>query len=214
MRLYIPPRQHMQKTSNEDAITFYYWPGIRYLYLKRLANTLELLGEGPYHKLLEIGYGSGIALPELSQRCQQLYGVDIHKNVSMVEKSMKKEKIQAILSVGNILCLDFEDAFFDAVVSVSVLEHIQNLDKAVGEIHRVLKQGGQAVLSFPVRNIITDTFFRMVGFKPREIHPSSHQDILSAVSQYFDSFSMLNFPKFLPHDIALYTSIMVDKFGF
>jgi len=29
-------------------------------------------------RILEIGYGSGVFMPELSARCDELYGVDVH----------------------------------------------------------------------------------------------------------------------------------------
>lgn len=45
--------------------------------------------------------------------------------------------------------LSFEDASFDLVVSLEVLEHIPNFEDAVSEISRVLKPGGYFVFTVP-----------------------------------------------------------------
>ncbi len=45
--------------------------------------------------------------------------------------------------------LPFPDGRFDAVVSFEVLEHIFNVDEALGEIGRVLKPGGQILITIP-----------------------------------------------------------------
>ena len=45
--------------------------------------------------------------------------------------------------------IDFPDNSFDIFISGDVFEHLPHLDKALGEIHRVLKPGGLLVSSFP-----------------------------------------------------------------
>lgn len=43
--------------------------------------------------------------------------------------------------------LTFREEAFDVVISIAVFEHIQNVPKAVSEIHRVLKPGGVAYVN-------------------------------------------------------------------
>lgn len=43
----------------------------------------------------------------------------------------------------------FEDAQYDAVVSIEVLEHVENLEHTLGEIRRTLKPGGLLVVAMP-----------------------------------------------------------------
>lgn len=45
--------------------------------------------------------------------------------------------------------LPFRDGRFDAVVSFEVLEHVFNVDEVLGEIRRVLKPGGQLLITIP-----------------------------------------------------------------
>ena len=87
---------------------------------------------------------------------------------------------------------------------MSVLEHLTELDRALDELRRVLRPGGVAVLGYPVRNPLTDAFFRLARYNPREIHPSSHADILAAAERHpgFDVDVRAHFPS-LPADLAL-----------
>jgi ubiquinone/menaquinone biosynthesis C-methylase UbiE len=115
------------------------------------------------------------------------------------------------LKSGSILALPADDGFFDEIVCVSTLEHIPELDKAMEEMSRVLKVGGKAVLSFPVRNAITDRFYRLFGYDPRKLHPSSHNDIIAAASRHFVVEKVLAFPNIRNIDLALYCTIRCVK---
>ena len=46
--------------------------------------------------------------------------------------------------VGGAYCLPFPPSSFDMVVSVGVLHHLLDLPRALGEVRRVLKPGGEA----------------------------------------------------------------------
>jgi ubiquinone/menaquinone biosynthesis C-methylase UbiE len=46
----------------------------------------------------------------------------------------------------NIEDLKFAENTYDIIVSIAVFEHIKNLQKAVSELHRVLKKGGFAYI--------------------------------------------------------------------
>jgi ubiquinone/menaquinone biosynthesis C-methylase UbiE len=49
--------------------------------------------------------------------------------------------------IENVLSLSFQDNTFDAVWANGVIHHTGNNKQAVKEIHRVLKEGGRAVIS-------------------------------------------------------------------
>jgi len=46
--------------------------------------------------------------------------------------------------------IQFRDNFFDYIIANHVLEHIKRIDKAFGEIKRVLKSDGKLIISFPI----------------------------------------------------------------
>lgn len=45
--------------------------------------------------------------------------------------------------------LEFDDESFDAIVCISILEHIQYPEKALKELHRVLRAGGRIWVQLP-----------------------------------------------------------------
>lgn len=55
----------------------------------------------------------------------------------------------------DITKLSFENNTFDFLMSFDVLEHVPNYKKALSEIHRITKDGGKTLLTFPFRAIGT-----------------------------------------------------------
>ncbi len=53
--------------------------------------------------------------------------------------------------------LPFEDGYFDLVISYDVLEHVQDEGLALAEISRVLKTGGELIISVPNKAWIFET---------------------------------------------------------
>lgn len=51
--------------------------------------------------------------------------------------------------VENLCDLSFKDGYFDLVCNFELLEHVEDLEKAIGECCRVLKTGGHLVSTFP-----------------------------------------------------------------
>ena len=52
--------------------------------------------------------------------------------------------------------LDYPAATFDLVVNNQVLEHVDDLDRTLSEIHRVLKPGGTVLSVFPSRDVFRE----------------------------------------------------------
>lgn len=211
--VYIPARTVVPKTDDEDPIDYYYRPITGTIYRSRLAMSVSLLGSRTYDSLLEIGYGSGVLLPELARHADRIAGIDLHDCVDAVHTMLRGEGVSADLRTGSLFELPFDDGTFDAVVSFSVFEHLTELDAALREVVRVLRPGGRFVAGFPVRNLVTDAFFRWAGYDPRAIHPSSHSDIERAIRRapglQFDRRRIM--PAFLPADFALYEACTACK---
>ena len=204
--LLLPPRELVPKPDADDPIDYYYKPFTARLYRARLEMAVGLLGQGRYPSLLEVGYGSGIFLPELAGHTDRLVAVDIHPESARVGEMLTGLGVEAELHQASLFELPFEDGEFHGLVCVSVLEHLTELDRALDELRRVLRPGGVAVLGYPVRNPLTDAFFRLARYNPREIHPSSHADILAAAERHagFAVDVSTHFPSFLPTSFSAY----------
>jgi len=213
--VYIPDHGVVPKTDDDDPIDFYYKPLTGYVYRKRLTMTAALLGPTKYPSLLEIGYGSGILLPELARHTERLTAIDIHGNREPVVTMLKGLGVDADLRRADLYSMPFENQTFDALFCLSVLEHLTELDRALAEFARVTKPGATLVFGFPVRNMVTDAFFRAVGYNPRQLHPSGHRDIERAIRARPDLRLVRRdtFPARLPVDLALYCSCRCVRAG-
>ena len=49
--------------------------------------------------------------------------------------------------------IPFSDESFDFVVNNQVMEHVENIDSVLAEIHRVLKPGGKVLSMFPDKSV-------------------------------------------------------------
>ncbi len=77
----------------------------------------------------------------------------------------------------NVEDMPLEDESYDFVMANHILEHVDNLDKALSEIYRVLKKGGFAILLSPINSkrettyedkTITDPFEREKHFGQKD----------------------------------------------
>ena len=213
--LLLPPRSLVPKPDEDDPVDYYYRPLTARIYRARLRLAVDLLGDRRYESLLEVGYGSGIFLPELARHAERLAALDIHPEAERVRTMLSRLRVAADVQEGSLFELPFGDGEFDALVCLSVLEHLTELESALTEFRRVLRPGGIAVLGFPVRNPITDGFFRAVGYNPREIHPSGHRDILAAARAHagFRVEREARFPSSFPLDLAAYAGCRCSAVG-
>lgn len=209
LRLVMPERRHIQRVDDSDPLPWYYYPVTSILYRYRLQMALDLLGPGPFERVLEAGYGSGILLPSLHQLAREVYAVDLHQRTDLVSAMLRAEGVPASLAVGSVCALAYDDASFDAVVCVSTLEHLHGpeLRSAIGELHRVLKPGGRAIIGVPASGWAMDLLFRAVGFSEiDEHHVSTQDDIEHELARYFDIDGERRMPSFAPERLTLYTA--------
>jgi ubiquinone/menaquinone biosynthesis C-methylase UbiE len=87
---------------------------------------------------------------------------------------------------------------FDCVVALSVFEHIRNIEKAVKETARVLKENGVLLVGFPIENImsnfILDIVKIVIGFDRKVHHPSNHSQILNCLEKTLVNEKSIYYP--------------------
>jgi ubiquinone/menaquinone biosynthesis C-methylase UbiE len=126
-------------------------------------------------KVLDVGTGFGINVAFLAswlRKGSAVWTVDPSKEVLADVKAKTDRESAKLIRFAEATAddLDFGDGFFDWVVSVMVLHHIEKLQPALKEMARVLKPGGTLVvvdykpqasheLEFRTRHAETD-FFR------------------------------------------------------
>jgi ubiquinone/menaquinone biosynthesis C-methylase UbiE len=162
----------------------------------RLGVALRLAGNGP-GDALDAGMGPGRLVAELAARGWTLSGVDAAEE--MVAVAQRRIPAAAPrLVCAEIERLPFPDASFDLVLATGVLE-FADVPRALGEITRVLRPGGRAVVSYPNRGSfygvwrtrafdpLARSVKRFAGYSPRPqprgsltVAPARFRELLSA----------------------------------
>lgn len=174
----------------------------------RFKMAAGLLAGERYGRLLEVGYGSGIFMPTLARFATELFGVDVHDRSDDVEGVLARRSIAAHLSRGDVCDLDFPSAGFDAIVAVSALEFVADMDAAAGELARVLKPGGTLVVITPGHSRLLDTGLKVLtGERAEDTFCGRRQLVVPALSRHLDLRARRPFPPLTPAVTRLYTGL-------
>jgi SAM-dependent methyltransferase len=114
----------------------------------QLFNALASDLNGSFDVVLDFGCGAGRLVEALHENGVDAYGCDVRSYLAG-DLTVPPERFKQ-LSI-NPYRLPYPDDFFDAVISTSVLEHVQNTTEVFGEIRRILKPGGLSLHLFPGR---------------------------------------------------------------
>jgi len=113
---------------------------------QRLLSAYHLAKPFIKGNLLELGCGEGRGVELLAPLATSYTGIDKIKMV--IDKLKNKFPAYEFLD-GVFPPFQFESDSFDTIVTFQVIEHIKNDRAFIEEIHRVLKPGGQALITTP-----------------------------------------------------------------
>ena len=118
---------------------------------KMNAFAVEQLELSPPDRVLEIGFGGGLALRSLVGRASFVGGVDLSRE--MVEWAKAKYSAAAIAGradfrEGSVEAIPFDAASFGKALTVNTVYFWRSLDAGLTEIQRVLAPGGRVVIGF------------------------------------------------------------------
>lgn len=104
-------------------------------------------------QVLEIGCGIGTDGVQFAQAGAIYTGVDLTTAaINLAKRNFELRGLAGIFQTADAEKLDFPDSSFDIVYSHGVLHHTPDTRKAVSEVHRVLRPGGQAIVMLYHRN--------------------------------------------------------------
>ena len=180
------PYKEYRGVRREYSVIFYYLPIFGQMYRRRVELCLAECKGGA--SILEVGFGSGLTFLNLSTMYEKIYGLDLSCDVKEVEHVFAPLGIRPDLRNGNVLDMPYPDHQFDTVLLISILEHLkpEELDRALQEIKRVLKPGGQVVYGVPVERPFMVAMFALLGYNIRKYHFSTEKDVASAAGKHFD----------------------------
>lgn len=112
-------------------------------YLPKVVNFDKYRGQ----KLLEIGCGVGLDLAHFVQAGAIAVGVDLSEQaIDLARQNFAYQALKADFEVMDGERLEYADGSFDVVYAHGVLQYTADPAKMIGEIVRVLRPGGEAIL--------------------------------------------------------------------
>jgi ubiquinone/menaquinone biosynthesis C-methylase UbiE len=134
--------------------------------------------------MLDVGSGRGHVVHALRSFGVEAEGIDLNPNASELA-------IVPHVKTMSATSLEYDDGYFDAVVSFHAIEHIPDVGAAIAEMARVVRPGGKILLVYPaepVRGLFaipTAVILYRNPFKARQVHvhkfnPDNLQKLLRA----------------------------------
>jgi 2-polyprenyl-3-methyl-5-hydroxy-6-metoxy-1,4-benzoquinol methylase len=155
---------------------------IHYEHLHRYAFASQFVKD---KYVLDLASGEGYGSHMMSQEAARVVGIDIDSNaIEHARAKYKKENLEfkqcSILEVPIV-----GRKIFDVVVCFEALEHIEDHDKLLDEVKRILKEDGLFIVSTPNKKVYSDVPNYHNPFHLRELY---YEDFKNILHQYF-SFS-------------------------
>jgi|SRR5271157_702933 len=186
IKLKLLPYQRYLGINHQDPLRYYYFPWFGHYYRRRVELCLETLSGG--ERVLEVGFGSGLSFLNLHDLYREIWGIDLTASTEAIAALFRKEEVETHLQNGNVHKMTYPDNYFDSVLLISILEHLEPEGQvpAFREIARVLKPGGQVVYGTPVERPFMVFLFHLLGVNIREHHFSTEKEISAAADQVLE----------------------------
>lgn len=108
-----------------------------------ITSTITSLNLKPSATILDVGCGTGQILIAL-KNYTNIYGIDYQKKAVAICRSKGLKNV----SVGNAQKTKYPSNFFDCLIVLDVLEHV-NEEQALSEFYRILKPKGFLIITVP-----------------------------------------------------------------
>jgi ubiquinone/menaquinone biosynthesis C-methylase UbiE len=115
--------------------------------------------------VLDVGCGTGVLLPHLLKKVKEkgsLFALDFSWNMILKAKK-SKAKTGTYFINGSVEALPIKDQTIDYVTCLDTFAHITDQKKAIGEMSRALKKGGQLFIAHTLGKKELAEYHRQAG---------------------------------------------------
>jgi SAM-dependent methyltransferase len=158
--------------SNRDCQSREFFVEIERTRYELQPHILDVLSKIDWQgkRVLEIGTGVGTDARNIIDRGGIYTGINIDRgSTDATLRALRVFGSPGVVMQGNAISLDFPDSTFDVVYSFGVLHHIPDVEKAVAEIRRVLKPGGELLVMLynraSINYVVEIMFLRKLGVR-------------------------------------------------
>lgn len=120
----------------------------------RYLASVKLLNCRTGQRVLDAGSGEGVASILCCRVGATVSAVELDEEACRLGEELRQRENIATAQLQffrkNLYSLPFPDASFDGILSLEVIEHMDDLDRYLGELHRLLKPQGRLVVSTPL----------------------------------------------------------------
>lgn len=138
----------------------------------------------PSARVLNAGFGDGPQVLAYQGRYASMTGIDIQPDrLARAEKMLRSMGIANVeLRAGNVEATGLDASSVDVVLAIDIVEHVQDPEKFLREMYRVLAPGGKMLITYPAMHDRFEEAMNRLGrilkpWKKRAPHPEGwHPD--------------------------------------
>ena len=147
-------------------------------------------------KVLELGCGSGAMWKgheDVIGRCSEIVFSDFSAGMLETARTNIGEYPNTRFQVIDIQDIPFEDEYFDMVIDNFMMYHVQDLDKALSEVSRVLKKSGIFYAGTSGEKGIMETIVKWLGFEGVYVNTFSLENGGERLEKHFSHVATMKY---------------------
>ncbi len=180
-----PPRRKIKRNdlSIYDTYADHWWDGSQ-RWLRILQNLVptrlryfDRVAKWQDKNVLDLGCGGGFMSEAIARRGANVTGIDPAQDaIAIAQSHAAHENLSIRYLYGTGEQLPVSDRSMDYVTCVDVLEHVENLDRVIAEVSRVLRPGGKFLFDTINRTWIAALVMVFFGEHVLRIAPAGTHD--------------------------------------
>jgi SAM-dependent methyltransferase len=116
-----------------------------------ITGNLRRLGTFSGERMLDVGCGEGGFTMVLGRDFREVHGIDVQEEYLQSFRAAVAGDPRYTIKNMSASAMTYPAAHFDTIVTIETLEHVPDLAGAAREIARVLRPGGELVITVPNR---------------------------------------------------------------